>query len=46
MLWGVIALFVMASITGIISFLGESIGINDAGEGGSFDPSGVRGVGS
>ena len=29
MLWGVIALFVMASITGIISFLGESIGIND-----------------
>ena len=27
MLWGVIALFVMASITGIIVFIGDSIGI-------------------
>ena len=44
MLWGVIALFIMASITGIISFLGKSIGINNAGGGGSFNPIGVKGV--
>ena len=30
MLWGVVALFIMSSITGIISFLGSSIGLGES----------------
>ena len=41
MLWGVIALFIMASITGIISFLGTSIGL-DTNSGGNFNVPGVN----
>ena len=41
MLWGVVALFIMSSIYGIIQFLGTSIGV-DTNSGGNFDVPGVN----
>lgn len=41
MIWGAVAFFVMVTITGIVQFIGDAVGISDEGD---FKVPGVEGV--